>query len=113
MKKIPIIIKKEFTDIVRDKRTLITMIIIPLLLFPLIFNIMGSITSHQIEKEQEKHLSVGIIGEENAVQLMKLIEARKDIKIEHFKTIAETDTLIKTGKLDGALYFENSFDTNI
>lgn len=113
MKKLHIIIKKEFIDIVRDKRTLITMIVIPLLLFPIMFNIMGTISSKQVEKEKEKHLSVGIIGGKNAVDLVKLIEDRKDIKVTFYNTIEETDTLIKQGNLDGALNFENNFDAKI
>lgn len=113
MKKIPVIIKKEFTDIVRDKRTLFTMIVIPLLLFPIIFNVMGTIASHQETKEKEKQLTVGIVGENNALQIMQLLRERKDIQLNTYKTIAETDTLIKTGKLDGALEFENGFDLNV
>lgn len=54
MKNIIIIIQKEIKDLLRDKRTLMTMVVIPLLMFPLIFSVMGKIISNQIKKEQER-----------------------------------------------------------
>ena len=59
MKKIIIIAKKEFLDIFRDKRTLIRMILIPLLVFPLIINVVTNVQASQNKKQAEKKLSVG------------------------------------------------------
>ncbi len=113
MKKFTIIFKKEIKDLTRDKRTLLTMIIIPLLLFPVLLNITGSIAKNQDKNEKEKQLSVGIIGKDNAKDLVTKIENLKGVKVTYFKNTIETDTLIKSGKLDGALFFENDFEAHI
>ncbi len=113
MNKFLIIFKKEFLDITRDKRTMLTTIIIPILIFPIIMNIMSSITSHQVKNEQEKKLTVGIIGEENGKDIVKRIANIKDITINPYTTDTQTDTLIKAGKLDGALSIEKDFESRI
>jgi sodium transport system permease protein len=113
MKNIIIIIRKEMIDLLRDKRTLMTMVVIPLLLFPLIFSVMGKIMSNQIKKEQEKVLTVGVADNGNASAMLHLFDNRKDIKIVKYADAAQFDTLIQTGKLDGALVINNDFDSSI
>jgi sodium transport system permease protein len=113
MKNIIIITKKEITDLIRDKRTLMTMIIIPVLIFPLIFSIMGKVTSKQIKKEQEKILNIGITDNGNAGEFRKLFENRKDIKLNNYSKAVKFDTLIQSGKLDGAILISDDFDSNI
>jgi len=113
MKNIIIIFKKEIKDLLREKRTLITSIVIPLLLFPIIFSVMGEFMSRQIKKEQEKALIVGINDNGNAAALLKLFENRKDIKITKYTDATQFDTLIQSGKLDGAMVIGEDFDANI
>ena len=48
MKKIITIAKKEFLDTFRDKRTLIRMVLIPLLAFPLILQLVTSTANEDI-----------------------------------------------------------------
>ena len=62
MKEIWNIAKKEFKDTIRDKRTLIVMIVVPLLLFPLIFTIVSDIQSDSAQKAMQKQLRVGMIN---------------------------------------------------
>ena len=59
MKKILIIAKKEFLDMFRDKRTIMRMILIPLLAFPVIIYLVSSLQASQSEKEATKELVVG------------------------------------------------------
>jgi len=113
MKNIIIIFKKEFIDLLREKRTLITSIVIPVLLFPIIFTVMGKFTSKQIKNEQEKALNIGVNDNGNAATLLKLFEERKDIKITKYAGVSEFDTLIKSGKLDGAMVIDDVFDSNV
>lgn len=61
MSSILTIIKKEFLDTLRDRRTLITMIVLPLVLFPAIFGISISVQKSLAEKAREKELNVGLI----------------------------------------------------
>lgn len=113
MKNIFIITKKEIIDLLRDKRTLFTMIFIPLFLFPIIFSIMGKFTSKQIKKEQQKVLTIGINGNGNASQFRKLFENKTDIKLTDYDKAVQFDTLIQSGKIDGAILINDDFDSNI
>ncbi len=113
MNKFTIIFKKEFMDIIRDKRTLITMVIIPIILFPVLLYLTASIASNQVKNEQEKKLSVGIIGENYGNILVKRIENIKNINISYYSAVSQTDTLIKTGILDGALFIEKDFEAHV
>ena len=113
MKNIIIITRKEITDLLRDRRTLMTMIVIPLLMFPLIFSIMGKFTSTQIKKEQEKALNIGINDNGKASQFRQLFNNRKDIKITNYSKAVKFDTLVQSGKLDGAILIGDNFDSNI
>lgn len=62
MKNIFIVARKEALDTLRDKRTLIMMVILPVLVFPVIFTLMNRIQTSVMQKEQEKTLTVGMIN---------------------------------------------------
>ncbi len=65
MKKIIIIFKKELIDSLRDRRTLITMVVIPLLLFPLLMSITSKFMLSQAKMAREKVLQVVLISNGN------------------------------------------------
>lgn len=57
------VFKKELKDTLRDRRTLIMMLVIPILIFPIILNLFVSI-SHSFEEEAaNKKVKIGMIGE--------------------------------------------------
>ena len=113
MKNIFIIFQKEVKDLLREKRTLITSIAIPLLVFPIMFTVMGKVMSKQIKKEQEKALNIGVIDNSNASAFLALFDNRKDVKITKYQNPVKFDTLIQSGKLDGAMLIGDDFDTQI
>ena len=57
------IFKKELKETLRDKRTLIMMLVIPILIFPLILNVVVGISSSFEEKAESKNIKIGVIGE--------------------------------------------------
>jgi sodium transport system permease protein len=89
------------------------MIIVPMLVFPILFTFMGRIVSRQIKNEREKALNIGINDNGNANRLRQLFENRPDLKIIKYPQTAKFDTLIQSGKLDGAIMISNNFDSNI
>jgi ABC-type Na+ efflux pump permease subunit len=60
MKNILTVAAKELKEALRDKRTLIFMVVFPLVTFPLLINIISSVTGSYIEKEKEKTVKIGI-----------------------------------------------------
>ena len=61
MKTIAIVCRKEMLDTIRDRRTLMMMIVIPLLLFPVIFKIMSVVQKSVSDKAHAKTLRVAAI----------------------------------------------------
>jgi sodium transport system permease protein len=118
MKTILIIAKKELLDTLRDKRTLLTMIFIPLLVFPLIMNVMASIQKSADEKENAKTITVGVIGNSNGADLIALLEGREGIELELYdraESSVEADstlfaTLVRADSIDAAIVISPDFD---
>ena len=61
MKKIGILIKKEIMEILRDKKTLIIMVVVPVLLYPLIIIAMTVGMSMMMQAQEEKTYTVGYL----------------------------------------------------
>jgi len=74
MKNIFTIAKKELIDTLRDRRTVITMIVVPLLLFPVIMYVFAMVQKSQIEKSQTKTLKIAVLGAEHASGLVNAID---------------------------------------
>ena len=56
------IFKKELKDTLRDRRTLIMMLVIPTLIFPIILNVFVSISSSFSEEAAKKKVKIGYVG---------------------------------------------------
>lgn len=56
------IFKKELKDTLRDRRTIIMMLVIPTLIFPIILNIFVSVSSSFSEEAASKKVKVGFVG---------------------------------------------------
>ncbi|MBT3590121.1 MAG: ABC transporter permease [Candidatus Marinimicrobia bacterium] len=69
--KIWIIFKKELKDILRDRRTIMMMIIFPLLIAPAIITGVSKVQMMQMKKAQEKKLKLHFIGKEYAPNLFQ------------------------------------------
>ena len=81
MRTILIIFRKELIDSIRDRRTLITMVVIPLLLFPLLIGITSRVMISQIKKAQEKTLRVGLVTHGNAAGFREIAQHRDAMSV--------------------------------
>lgn len=67
------IFKKELIDTLRDKRTLLMMIVIPVLVFPIILNLFVTVSASFEEKAASKALKIGFVGDAQSSIIDKLI----------------------------------------
>ena len=101
------------TDTLRDRRTVITMVLIPFLLLPLIVTIMTFVNSSQTEVARDKFLKIAVYANENGGELVKWLKRRKDMEVlegvqpRHFKK------LIRSDSLDFAIIIDQGFDEAI
>ncbi|WP_291867612.1 ABC transporter permease [Maribacter sp.] len=97
MREIFIIIKKELSELLRDKKTIINSIVLPTLLVPIL--IFGTIKVTQVieEKEQQKTIQIGLVNApENFLQLVKkdsLNTISTFSKTEDFKGLIDKKTI--------------------
>jgi sodium transport system permease protein len=113
MKKILTIFKKELLDTLRDRRTLVVMIVIPLLLFPLLIGISSKIMMKQRQDAAVKVLSLGLITHGNAAEFRQKLVDSKSIKPVENIGEEEIKERIRTGKMDFGLVFAQDFDQSV
>ena len=75
------IVKKEIRDVVRDKKTLFMMIIIPILLYPLIFGFILTLQDSFLNTDKTNYNKIGFAFETDEI-LNKLIEKLEIDKID-------------------------------
>ena len=109
MKKTGILLKKEMTEILRDKKTLIIMLVLPLLLYPSILIGMSLGISMIMQSEEEKEHTVGYLleDEEYIEPLISLYEQEKEelgARLSFRGASREEEAVIKE-ETDAWLYF--------
>lgn len=100
-----IVLKKELTDIFRDKKTLIIGILIPLLMYPILFGVMGKGMSGE-SKELQKSMKVAIVDKSNS-KLTEFIKSQKNIDVMPSTNINED---VKNGNILLGIEVPDRFD---
>ncbi|HEU4929790.1 MAG TPA: ABC transporter permease [Candidatus Krumholzibacteria bacterium] len=113
MKTIATVFKKELIDSLRDRRTIVFMIIIPLLLFPLLFRVMSSIEKRQTQKQRAKTLRVAIVNRGNAADFAAWMQGRGGLTLVEGVAADSVAAMIRANSLDGAFVFAESFDQDV
>ena len=113
MKIIVAIFKKELTDVLRDKRTLFFMIVIPVIVMPLIF--IGSIKfqEYQSKKSDEKVLNIGLINKTSDSQIRDYLLDQKGVYLVEDINLDSLELGIKNDSLQGGLYIHKNFINDI
>jgi sodium transport system permease protein len=78
---IGVVYRKELTEWLRDRRTLISTVLVPLLIFPILISGMISLSSVLIGQAQKEIPKVMIIGGEDSPDVVAALRADKEIEI--------------------------------
>jgi sodium transport system permease protein len=113
MKKIAVIFKKEFKDILRDRRTIMMMVVMPILLIYVFINLSITLSRSQTRKAEEKTLKVALFKKENVETFRTILEKQKNIIITETLDADKITGLIQEEKLDFAIVFEADFDQKV
>lgn len=81
LQKIITIWKKEIKDTIRDRRTLVAMVLMPMLLMPVMILGMSKFIDYQMKKQQEQVIKVVLVGEKNNLQLSEMIKNQEMFEI--------------------------------
>lgn len=102
---------KELTELMRDKKTLIFVILLPVFIFPVIFGVMGLVLSSTTNKAmQEQHRYV-IINAEQAPKFADALFYHKNFKQLTTDKTAEADLIaaIRNDEFDVAIVIPDNF----
>ncbi|MBK7439996.1 MAG: ABC transporter permease [Bacteroidetes bacterium] len=111
MKNIITIFLKEIKDIMRDKRTLMVMLLIPLVVYPAIFVGITKYMTAQSEKAVSETLRIAIISNGNEANFKGFITPMPNTKISSVTDTTKAKELILADSIDVAYYFPAGYDS--
>ncbi len=101
LKNIKTVFFKELRDITRDRRTLYSMILVPILLYPALSVGMGALIGTQMQKTRAAKQTITIIGEQHSPSTAAALRATDKFEMiptedvrDQLLTIADADTTI-------------------
>lgn len=107
---IGIVLRKEIKDMLRDKRTIITGIILPIILYPIMFGIMGKAVS-SMEEEVRTDTTIAIKAEVAAdEEIMSVLRDEVFAGSEGIKLIGSDDPVGSLKNEEVKLYLDVSRD---
>jgi sodium transport system permease protein len=107
------IFRKELLDTLRDRRTLMTMLVIPTLIFPIVLNVFVEISKSFEEDEQQKELKVGVFGtnsQQLKQQLQQLPKSLGKKMVLIYSDSLKLDKDVKAQNIDLGLYHHYTTD---
>ncbi len=113
MKLIFIIFKKEMTDLLRDRRTIMAMMVLPLVLVPIVFTFISRMSLLPNDSNDMKQIRVAIQTNGNGADLLERFQLRKDLKIIEGLSPQEMNQLVIDDSLDFGLIISKNFDKQI
>jgi len=94
------IFKKELKETLRDRRTLMMMLVIPILIFPLIINITSSVSSSFQEDAATKKIRIGIVESNKGFLANELSQIPSSFGKKEIVKYTDTVSLLKDLKND-------------
>jgi sodium transport system permease protein len=96
--------QKEMLEVFRDRRTMISMVVVPLLAIPLLFSLINGFMSSREKEAQGEALSVGVLGDD------KLPTVIQSLKAAGFQPVVKADLRAAVEKKEVAAAVEETQD---
>jgi len=103
--------KKELKDTIRDRRTLMAMIIMPMLLMPVIIIGMGKFVEYQMKSAEEKVVRVAIENQEVAPALVETIKSGDKIEVVDLE--GDLEQALREEKIEAGMVIPETFAQSI
>lgn len=110
------IFKKELKDTLRDRRTLMMMLVIPILVFPIIMNVFVGVSASFSEEAATKEVKIGFVGTKENYVLSQLENLPEELGKKEIIFYNDSIQLKKDLKLDSiqiGMYMEKAFDEHL
>ena len=103
------IFKKELIDVLRDRRTLFFMVVIPVVVMPVIIFISLKFQEYQNKKSEEKILNIALVNESEDTKIRDYILNQKGVNLIENIDADSLEAGIKSDSLQGGLYIGRDF----
>jgi sodium transport system permease protein len=117
MKPILYITKKELLETLRDRRSLMTMIVIPILLFPIILSLMVKLQHHFSEEAKGKIITLAFdVKDLNHQTIQHLLQVDREDNLLLLRPIVNFDEakqLIQNDSIQGAIYINSETNQTV
>jgi sodium transport system permease protein len=116
MRGIFVVFKKEFLDTIRDRRTLVAMVLVPLVLFPLLFVGGTWLAKSQMEEAAQETLQVAVLGaEEQQVgpSVRNQLAGASNLEVMPAVPVDTARARVRDGAWDAVLVFASSFQQRV
>ncbi|KKL68554.1 hypothetical protein LCGC14_2123800, partial [marine sediment metagenome] len=102
------VFKKEIRELLRDKKTLIFIVALPVAIFPLLFAVMAFISSQAALEAEQKVNTYAIINGQYAQSFTDKVFYHKSFELykgeQTFTTVAELTEAVRAGTIDMGIY---------
>jgi sodium transport system permease protein len=109
------IFRKELMDTLRDRRTLVTMIVIPVLIFPVILTLFVNVSESFQKEAMDKEFKVGYLAQDEGNEVLKslvlLEEKPSKLTLVPVSDRKELSKVIQSDSLQAGLVFAPDFRT--
>lgn len=103
------IFRKELIDTLRDRRTLIMMVVVPVLVVPIMILVVVKVGALLERKASEKQLKIAVVGAEYAPDLYSLIASDSQITVIQGIAIEDVAVTVREDSVDGAVVIPSTF----
>ena len=111
LENIGIVYRKELREALRDRRTLVSSLLVPLLLFPLLTAGMGAAISALVGKAKEEIPKVMIIGGEDSPKFLQNLQSMKKIEVVPLASNWKDQVINK--EIRATVEIPNGFEENL
>lgn len=102
------VLRKELKDIFRDKKTLFVSVLLPLIIFPVMFGVIGR-SVDKTSSDVKNNFKISIQDSGNS-SLGKFIKQQQSVKLVSSNDLNGD---VKDGKILAGIYIPESFDTDV
>lgn len=95
--------RKELLDLVRDRRTLMSMIVVPILMVPVLMVGAGAIVASSMQELEDRAYTVGVIGADRAPRMLDSLATVPRTELLELESVDEAKRLVSEGALQGAV----------
>ena len=103
------VFKKEGLDTLRDRLAIIAMIVIPMIIFPVLFGGIGFFALKEVKKAQEKLVHIGLVKPVPDNALVEALKKKEGFEVRELEAGVNAFDEVENGGLDAVLVFQPDF----